>query len=86
MGYLPSQKVPKSLRFTSYHLTTKAGPNGHALFGSLRDLYILPESLLESIKYLGGEVITNRLEVLLRCRDLLMKILPVLGSRYRKVV
>lgn len=86
LGYLPSQKTPKALRFTSYHLTTKSGPNGHALFGSLRDLYILPESLLESIMFLGGQVIKERIEVLLRRRDLLSKILPTHGTKYRKVV
>lgn len=85
LGYLPSQQVPKSLLFKRYHLTTKQGPNGQALWSSLKDLYSLPESLLESICALGGELITERIEVLFKMKPILAQMFPVDGTRYRKI-
>lgn len=45
----------------SYHLTTKSGPNGQALFSCLDDLEIIPESLRESIACLGGSDLKERM-------------------------
>jgi hypothetical protein len=49
--------VPNSLRFKSYHKTTKTGPNGQALFNSIDDLNLLYRShpnVLKDIIYIGG--------------------------------
>lgn len=55
LGYrLSYRQVPKPLVFKKFHLTTKAGPNGQALWSSLTDFYSLPESLKESICQMGG--------------------------------
>lgn len=57
------------------------------MFNSLADLSALPESLLESIKAIGGEEITSRIEVLQRSKEILSRIpIPLLGTKYRKIV
>jgi len=48
-------KIPKSLRFKDFHMTSKSGPNGHALWTSFDDYISLPPELLSSIKVVGGE-------------------------------
>lgn len=64
LGYSPSQRVPDRVRWKRFHLTTKSGPNGHALGMSLRDLVSLPTSLIESIKIVGGESISQKIQLL----------------------
>lgn len=69
--------VPKvdTVRWKRYHFTTKAGPQkGPALFGALSDLVALPDRLAESIKFLGGQVLSKYM-------DTLMKASPLLFSR-----
>jgi hypothetical protein len=61
LGYKKNGKmntfIPNSLRFKSYHKTTKIGPNGQALYNSIDDLSLLYNEhpyVLRDIIYLGG--------------------------------
>lgn len=90
LGYSSrARDVPKSLRFKKYHFTTKSGPNGHALWSSLRDLLALPESLVESIVTVGGDVIKSRIaslkEAVIKIPELglLLDLRP--GTRFRRI-
>jgi len=57
----------------NYHLTTKSGPNGQALFSCLDDLECLPESLRESIACLGGPDLKERMTLCHSNLDFLRK-------------
>lgn len=47
---------PSQVRWKRFHHTTKRGPSGgHALFGALRDVLSIPDSLVESLRFVGGE-------------------------------
>jgi len=48
-------KPPKSVRFKEFHMTSKSGPNGHALWTSFKDLMSLTSQQLESIRVLAGD-------------------------------
>jgi len=87
LGYSPSMAVPSALNWRRFHFTTKAGPNGHALHNSIVDLYLLPESLIQSIKVVGGEKLTLLIERLVHpaSRTLLSTIVPTTGKRIRKL-
>jgi len=52
-------RVPKSLHFKEFHMTSKSGPNGHALWTSYLDLICLPPSLKTSIEFIGGEKLSR---------------------------
>lgn len=71
MGYRKGKTVPRSLRFRSYHFTTKSGPNGHALGHYLDDLDAIPESLWDSISKVGGELLAGRMKTLRKYSDIL---------------
>lgn len=59
------RKKPKSFpKWTSFHLSTKTGPNGHALVTSLTDLLALSDKQKEAIKLIGGEDLKRRIEFL----------------------
>lgn len=45
----------KKLNFKKFQMTVKTGPKGHALWTSYLDLLSLPETLKESIAYVGGD-------------------------------
>jgi len=55
---------PKSLDFKEFHMTSKSGPSGHALWTSFIDAHMLSPSQLESIKIVGGERLYNLIEKL----------------------
>lgn len=60
--------IPESLRFKSYHFTTKSGPNGHALWSSIVDFTALDSNLRADIEYIGGDKIQShfkKLDILL---------------------
>lgn len=63
-GYKASDSVPRRLAWKKFHFTTKSGPNGHALWSWLTDVSLLPDSLRESIKTLGGVKMTSYLDAL----------------------
>jgi len=87
LGYKPSMAVPSALMWKKFHFSTKSGPNGHALFTSLADLYVLPETLIDSIKTIGGEKLKTTLSHLLHpvTKTLMGSILNVLGTKFRKI-
>jgi hypothetical protein len=80
LGYKKCGKVlssvPNSVRFKSYHKTTKTGPNGQALFHSIDDLFLLYKEhpkVLKDILFLGG----NKLQFYVI--NILHYITPILG-------
>jgi hypothetical protein len=80
--------VPGSLRFKRSHLTTKTGPNGHALWTSLADLDILYRDhidLVQDIKLVGGDKLSIQIDTLSKILPLISKIVPVKGRSIRKL-
>lgn len=63
--------VPSRVSFSQFHLTTKRGPNGHALWTSIVDFLSLPDSLIESIKVVGGRKLTKRINYMNKYKELL---------------
>lgn len=91
LGYPISDrvKVPSSVYWKRFHLSTKAGPNGQAMWSALADLYSLPESLFEAICKLGGKRLRVRMELLrdLGVNNFLHRFFTgTRFGRYRKVV
>lgn len=68
-----------------FHMTSKAGPNGQALWSCLQDLYCLPQSLVEAIKVVGGSEISHHIDVLMQLKNQLAKVLPTKGVCFRKL-
>jgi hypothetical protein len=64
-------KPPKSVRFKEFHMSSKSGPNGHALWTAFRDISALTGDQLESIRILAGP----------KLADLIVKFL----SLYQKI-
>lgn len=48
-------RVPESLRWKEFHMTSKAGPNGHALWTSFLDAQALSPLQLQAIEVIGGK-------------------------------
>lgn len=57
-------RVPKRYRWKDFRLTTKGGPNGQALACSVIDLYQLPDTLLDSIKFMAPRKLKEVISVL----------------------
>jgi len=87
LGYKPSMAVPNALRWKRFHLSTKTGPNGHALFQSLSDLYCLPDTLISAIVEIGGDKIKTTIDRLLHpgAKRVLGMVLPILGKSFRRL-
>lgn len=64
LGYRTVTKVPKSLHWSKYHITYKAGPNGPALLYALEDWQSLSDKDRESISILGGPAFQANLDKL----------------------
>lgn len=45
-----------------YHLSTRAGPNGHVMWNAISDLFALPESQCKDIGILGGPDLESRID------------------------
>lgn len=50
----PYASLPKGLKWSQWHLTSKQGPNGLALHTLMRDYVSLPECLRQDLSTLGG--------------------------------
>lgn len=86
LGYKPSQqKVPKAIHWKKFHLSTKNGPNGQALWSAVADLSVLPDSLVESIKVVGGNKLASRMACLRNYLKVFLPYFRVTGRRYRKI-
>jgi hypothetical protein len=72
-------KPTKSLRFSKFHMTSKKGPNGHALWTSFDDYMALSPELLSCIKEVGGDRLHN---LAYRFNQLYLKI-PFFFDRFR---
>jgi len=69
LGYSNRMKPGRSLDFNNYHKSSKAGPNGPALWTCITDLLAIDSSLLENISILGGQKLTEYITLLLRNID-----------------
>lgn len=89
LGFRPSAtKAPRGIYFKSFHMTTKAGPNGQALWTSLVDLKLLSENanLVEALKLVGGKKFSSCLELYITSLPLLPECLfPVEGRSLRRL-
>jgi len=85
LGYHPQQMVPKAIYWKKFHLSTKNGPNGQALWSAIADLSVLPPELVESIKVIGGERLSSRIECLGKYLHVFLPFFNVIGRRFRKV-
>lgn len=68
-----------------FHITTKKGPNGPALWSALADLASLPEELRDAIGYLGGLDLQFKMEILVDNLAALGTLLPVTKGKIRKL-
>jgi hypothetical protein len=87
MGYNQFGIIPRTVRWRRFHFSTKSGPNGHALNTCFEDLFILPKTLIDSIKVLGGERLVPILDGMLANRTLLAGFFSVVASKgiFRKI-
>lgn len=69
LRYDRRERVPRKLRFKTFHFSPKSGPNGHALGRWLDDLDALPDSLRNSIGIVGGFKLSNQMDVLRNYRQ-----------------
>jgi len=86
LGYRPFKgHTPGSLRFKQYHFTSKSGPNGHALWTSLADLYMIPPEMMDHIRIVGGPKLSMYMDNLLKAVSFLSLLLPSKGQSLRKL-
>lgn len=62
-SYLFRKGKPILKDWSSFHMTSKAGPSGPALSQCLEDLVSLPDSLRLSIAVLGGKALKERMVI-----------------------
>jgi hypothetical protein len=79
--------MPQSVYWKRFHLSTKAGPNGQALWSALADLGTLPDSLVESIGVVGGAKLKSLMSLLLipKYFTIVSSFFKVRGGRFRRV-
>jgi hypothetical protein len=85
LGIRHKHGVPKSVHWRKFHLSTKSGPNGHALWSAVADLSVLPDSLFEAICEVGGKRLAFRMELLRKYLLVFLPFFGVKGTRFRKV-
>jgi hypothetical protein len=91
LGYRYTDKVPSRLNFKRFKLSTSAGPvpgkYGNALFTSTSDLFSLNETLIKSIKIVGGNKMAETLDLLLSSKDIILEDLgfPIQESKLRRL-
>lgn len=89
LGYRPSKtRAPRGIYFKKFHLSTKMGPNGHALYTSMVDLKLIIEhsTLLMSLRLIGGLKFRKSFDLLLHSINHLPKSLfPVEGTTLRRL-
>jgi hypothetical protein len=65
----PSESLPE---WTSPHRSTSAGPIGPAVWSAPDELSLLPETLIENLKVLGGPQFSQWLEECKQCKEILI--------------
>jgi hypothetical protein len=90
LGYrCKSEVVPSSIQWKRFHFSAKTGPSSlktNALWSCFVDLYNLPESLIESLKVIGGIKFSSTIDLLLKAKPLLSLRFPVEANKvYRKL-
>lgn len=85
LGYKARGSVPRSVRFKKYHFTTKAGPQGQAIWSSWTDYLNLTELDKKHLINIGGEKIRITFEFFDTCRSWISNFLPNLGPVQRKL-
>lgn len=88
LGFRRGGHVPSKVRFERFHYSSKRGPNGHAMWGFLRDACALPESLLHSIEVLAGPDLGEKIRKLRVLPERFQGVFPVPdgNDKIRKVV
>lgn len=71
-------RIPRKLVFKEFHMTSKNGPNGHALWASYIDCMVLPAGLVDSLRVVGGDKLAD---LLLKFRSLIHRIPNFFTSR-----
>ncbi|AZT88622.1 RNA-dependent RNA polymerase [Loramyces juncicola mitovirus 1] len=79
LGYSPATNTPRSLRANTKYFSLKRGPNGHALTTSTIDANSLPETLITSLRWVGGD------KIWLTIRALRVKVIGEFFMKYLKV-
>lgn len=65
LGYSSRKsQIPGGVSWKDCHLTTKAGPNGHALLNSLIDLQTIDSELWKDLEVLGGNTFKIKCQIL----------------------
>lgn len=77
--------IPNMLRWKKFHLSTKKGPNGQALWTALQDLCSLPPDLFDDICKIGGDKLKLRMLVLKNFSWLLKPFFNTSGNSFRRV-
>jgi len=88
IGYRRAKTSPRSLHFNGkFHLSTKAGPNGPALWTSLTDLLYLKDSdIYQDVRTLGGPRLQHAMDRILKLWDVIPHFLRSEGKdRLRKL-
>jgi hypothetical protein len=85
LGYTRRGSVPRSLNWKLFHFSTKSGPNGHALYTSMNDLWNIPEKDLSHIFTIGGAKLRKTIEDLVWLRDKLHPMFCSKGTTRRKL-
>jgi len=89
LGFRRRKSTPNSFYWKGkFHMTTKAGPNGHALWSSLTDLQAIKDHpIRESIEILGGPRLAKAIRRTLKWWDLIPEFLKKgTGTKLRKLV
>jgi len=86
LGYRPIKgHTPGSLRFKKFHFTSKSGPNGHALWISLADLWLIDSEMINHLSIVGGSKLLTYISSLYKVKEFLSLILPSQGQSLRKI-
>jgi len=82
LGYNGNKQIPRSVWWRKFHLSTKSGPNGQALWSSVWDLLILPESLKSDIQNISGPKLVTRMNYLSKYSSIFKGFFPINDSGY----
>jgi len=86
LGYHHRHGVSRSVYWKRFHLSTKNGPNGQALWTAIADLSVLPDNLVDDICAIGGKRLASKIRLVRNYTSFFTKsFFKVTGSKYRKI-